>query len=294
MKTAITVGTFDGVHRGHQEVVACLMREAKKRGLIPQVVTFDRHPLSIIRPERVPQMLTTTARRDMFLRREGVNPLTVAFTDELRHLTAAEWMRILRDRYDAALLVVGYDNTFGSDGLNLSLDDFIKIGDRLGIKVVEAPVLPGISSSAVRKAVLAGDIDRANEMLGRHYRLEGTVAHGNGIGRNLGWPTANLQTPPGMCVPGAGVYAAEAVLPDGQRRPAMVNIGVHPTVGEAPQATIEAHILDYSGDIYYKPLSLIFHTRLRDEKKFGSIDALRKAIADDAAAVRIFFSNKHK
>lgn len=289
---AATVGTFDGVHRGHLAVIDALRREAAARDLRPMAFTFDRHPLSVVRPDRVPPLLTTPRRRDYLLRRAGVEPVEVEFTPELSHLTAARWLERLRREWNVSLMVVGYDNTFGCDGVGLSISDIMELGREAGIEVKEAPVVPGVSSSAIRKALMTGRIDTANDMLGRGYRLEGTVVPGEAVGRALGWPTANLQPVEGMCVPAGGVYAAHAVTSDGVMRPAMVNIGVRPTLHDGRPATVEAHILDFSGDLYSKPLSLVFRKRLRDERNFPSIEALRGAIAADCDATRVFFAKK--
>lgn len=289
---AATVGTFDGVHRGHLAVIDALRREAAARDLRPMAFTFDRHPLSVVRPDRVPPLLTTPRRRDYLLRRAGVEPVEVEFTPKLSHLTAAQWLERLRREWNVSLMVVGYDNTFGCDGVGLSISDIIELGYRAGIEVKEAPVVPGVSSSAIRKALMTGRVDDANAMLGRAYRLEGIVVPGEAVGRALGWPTANLQPVEGMCVPAGGVYAAHAVTSDGVMRPAMVNIGVRPTLHDGRPATVEAHILDFSGDLYSKPLSLVFRKRLRDERNFPSIEALRGAIAADCDATRVFFAKK--
>lgn len=289
---AATVGTFDGVHRGHLAVIDALRREAAARDLRPMAFTFDRHPLSVVRPDRVPPLLTTPRRRDYLLRRAGVEPVEVEFTPELSHLTAAQWLERLRREWNVSLMVVGYDNTFGCDGVGLSISDIMELGREAGIEVKEAPVVPGVSSSAIRKALMTGRVDDANAMLGRGYRLEGTVVSGEAVGRALGWPTANLQPVEGMCVPAGGVYAAHAVTCDGVMRPAMVNIGVRPTLHDGRPATVEAHILDFSGDLYSKPLSLVFRKRLRDERNFPSIEALRGAIAADCDATRVFFAKK--
>lgn len=289
---AATVGTFDGVHRGHLAVIDALRREAAARDLRPMAVTFDRHPLSVVRPDRVPPLLTTPRRRDYLLRRAGVEPVEVEFTPELSHLTAARWLERLRREWNVSLMVVGYDNTFGCDGVGLSISDIMELGREAGIEVKEAPVVPGVSSSAIRKALMTGRVDAACDMLGRGYRLEGTVVPGEAVGRALGWPTANLQPVEGMCVPASGVYAAHAVTPDGVMRPAMVNVGMRPTLHDGRPATVEAHILDFSGDLYSKPLSLVFRKRLRDERSFPSIEALKGAIAADCDATRVFFAKK--
>ncbi|MDE7110092.1 MAG: riboflavin biosynthesis protein RibF, partial [Muribaculaceae bacterium] len=205
------------------------------------------------------------------------------FNEDMRSTTAYEWMRLLHDSYGVRLLVVGYDNTFGSDGVNLSIADYREMGREIGIEVMEAPYVAGVSSSAVRKAVAAGDIAEAREMLGRPFSISGIVVEGNRLGRTIGFPTANLQPTPGIVVPGKGVYAAKAILPDGSVADAMVNIGVRPTIRRGNAPTIEAHIIGWKGDLYGQRIRLEFYARLRDEQQFNSIDALRKQLKTDLA-----------
>ncbi|MDE6443963.1 MAG: riboflavin biosynthesis protein RibF [Muribaculaceae bacterium] len=281
--TAAAVGTFDGIHLGHAEVLRVVREEAEKRGLEPIAVTFDRHPLTLIAPERAPAAITTTERKEKLIRKNGIRPLVLPFNEDMRSTTAYEWMRLLHDNYGVRLLVVGYDNTFGSDGVNLSIADYREMGREIGIEVMEAPYVAGVSSSAVRKAVAAGDIAEAREMLGRPFSISGIVVEGNRLGRTIGFPTANLQPTPGIVVPGKGVYAAKAILPDGSVADAMVNIGVRPTIRRGNAPTIEAHIIGWKGDLYGQRIRLEFYARLRDEQQFNSIDALRKQLKTDLA-----------
>lgn len=282
--SAAAIGTFDGVHLGHAEVLSTLCKAADERGLNPLAFTFDRHPLELIAPQRAPKAITTIAKKEDLLRIAGVKPVVVSFDEDLRETTAKEWMALLRNKYDVRLLVVGYDNTFGSDGVNLSIADYRKIGKELGIDVVEAPLVAGVSSSAVRKAIAAGNISSANEMLGRHFLLPGTVVRGNQLGRTIGFPTANILPEPGLVIPGNGVYAAKAVLPDGKKMPAMVNIGVRPTIRRGNEQTVETHIIGWEGDLYGEEISIIFFSRLRDEQQFNSIDSLRRQLELDKKA----------
>ncbi len=293
-KAVAAIGTFDGVHKGHLKVIEKLKEVAAEKDADPIVITFDSHPLSIIAPERTPTSITSTEKKCELLRGAGVMALVMHFDREMRETTARDWMKRLRDEYGVVGLVVGYDNTFGSDGVTLSIADYKRIGAELGIEVVEAPFVAGISSSAIRKAITAGDIDHATSMLGRYYSLSGTVVTGNQLGRTIGFPTANIHPHPGLTIPANGVYAAIAVLPDGSRRHAVVNIGTRPTVRRGDQRTVEAHIIDFNGDLYGHPISLIFRKRMRDEMKFKSIEALRQQIEKDCHSAKVFLSDATK
>ncbi|MBD5387365.1 riboflavin biosynthesis protein RibF [bacterium] len=274
--SAVTVGTFDGVHRGHLEVLGKLKEYSLLHGLRPLAITFDRHPLEIIAPGKAPHMLQTRAERDELIRSAGVDVEEVAFTRELCSLTAGEWMKILHDRYGARGLIAGYDNTFGRDGRNLSPDDYLQLGEETGITVVIASELPGICSTYIRRALAEGDVIHASEMLGRDYSLSGTVVDGRHLGRELGFPTANLDISPRLMLPKTGVYAARL---DGM--PAVVNIGDNPTVDKGNPVTVEAHVIGFDGDLYGKEVRLSFVERIRDEKKFDSLEALKSQIASD-------------
>ena len=286
MRAAAAIGTFDGVHRGHEAVLSTLRHVSAERGLTPIAVTFDRHPLDLIAPERAPKAITTTERKSRLLRQAGITPVVLPFDETLRSTTAREWMQRLKRDYGVEAIVVGYDNTFGSDGVNLSIADYRSLGAEMGIDIVEAPFVEGISSSAVRKAVSAGDVVGAAGMLGRPYRLSGTVVDGNRLGRTIGFPTANINPDPTLVTPADGVYSATAILSDGSSHPAMVNIGKRPTVRRGEQRTIEAHIIDWKGDLYGSPIALDLTARLRDEKRFNSIEALRDQLEKDRLAVK--------
>ncbi len=285
-KNAAAIGTFDGVHRGHIAVINKLKEIADEKDVDPVVITFDVHPLSVIAPERAPAAITSTEKKCELLRASGVMALVVGFDEKTRQTSARDWMQRLHDEYGVTDLVVGYDNTFGSDGVTLSIADYRRLGSEIGIDVVEAPFVEGISSSAIRKALLAGEIERAASMMGRYYSLSGTVVDGNRLGRTIGFPTANIMPHPGLSIPANGVYAAMAVLPDGSRRKAIVNIGTRPTVRRGDNRTIEAHIIDFDGDLYGYPLTIIFRKRLRDEMKFKSIEALRRQIEKDRESAK--------
>lgn len=281
----VTVGTFDGVHRGHREVLRCVTGEAVRLGLRPVVVTFDRHPLEVVAPDRAPGLIMDADRRDALLREAGVEVHRVEFSEETRRKTAGEWMRELAAEHGARMVVLGYDNTFGSDGRGMTFDDYRRTGESLGIEVRVAPAIKGCSSSAVRHAVKDGDIERAAWILGRPFSLTGTVVKGRQLGRTIGVPTANVAVPSRQLLPAGGVYAAEVTTPDGGKHRAVVNVGKCPTVTDAGTVTVEAHILDYSADLYGRQLTVSFLRRLRDERKFDTLTALREQIARDIEEV---------
>lgn len=286
MRKAVTIGTFDGVHRGHQLVLDTLKREAETRGLQPVAITFDKHPLELLAPHRAPGNLMSTARKAEMIRKEGVEPLVLPFTEQLRKMRAYEWLDYIHRKYDVDLLIAGYDNTFGSDGIDMTIADYKAMGDAIGIEVISAPEEEGVSSSAIRKAVKRGDILSAREMLGHLPEIEGKVMPGFHIGSEIGFPTANLQTAQGIALPARGVYAAIAYIDNSTEcMPAMVNIGFRPTFEgsnkESANISVEAHIIGTKEDLYNRNIRLEFVERLRDERKFESVEDLTEQLKKD-------------
>ena len=286
MRKAVTIGTFDGVHRGHRLVLDTLKKEAGKRGLQPVAITFDRHPLELVAPDRAPGNLMSPERKAETIRREGVQPLVLPFTEQLRSMRAFEWLDYIHRKYDVDLLVAGYDNTFGSDGLDMSIADYKAMGEAIGIEVISAPEEEGVSSSAVRKAVKAGDIEKARELLGHMPEIEGKVLPGFHVGKEIGFPTANLQINPRTARPAPGVYAALAYVEDAETgMPTMVNIGFRPTFEGTDKAsghlTVEAHIIGEEENLYNRNIRLEFICRLRDERKFESVEELTAQLRKD-------------
>ena len=289
MEKAVTIGTFDGVHRGHLLVLETLKREAGKRGLQPVAISFDRHPLELVAPERAPGNLMTASRKAELIRKEGVEPLILPFNDQLRGMSAYEWLDHIYRKYGVRLLVAGYDNTFGSDGIDMSIADYKAMGEAIGIEVIAAPEEKGVSSSSVRKAVKRGDIAEAISLLGHRPELEGNVAPGFHVGHEIGFPTANLQVSSRSVMPAPGVYAALAFIEnDPLGRPAMVNIGYRPTFEgtgqESRHLTVEAHIIGMEEELYGKNVRLEWADRIRDERKFSSIEELSDQLYRDREA----------
>lgn len=291
MERAVAVGMFDGVHLGHQALVGQLAQCAKTSGLSSCVITFADHPLRQIRPEKAPRLLTTCRQKTELLRQAGADEvIALDFNDELRRLTAREFMRETKERLGVKLWLMGFNHRFGSDGIS-DFNEYRRIGRELGIEVelascevVEGIDLP-VSSSLIRKSLDEGGVDQANRMLGRPYSIIGTVEEGLRIGRTIGFPTANIS--PEMQnqeIPKNGAYACEAVI-DGQEWPAMTNIGHRPTIGEGLDATIETHVIGFEGDLYGKHVEVRFIKRLRDECRFGDLECLKKQLAFDLESV---------
>ena len=292
---------FDGVHRGHQFLLSELNKEAHLRGLQSLVVTFFDHPRNLLTGNSE-RLLTTRDERKALLEACGVEKVVMLdFADIQRH-TAEQFMRFLRERYDVAVVMMGYDHRFGSDRLT-SFDDYAEAGKRAGVTVMrleeasssvladwndDTELNPSdlsfpISSSRIRKALLNGDIGAANGMLGREYSLFGKVVHGKGLGTRLGFPTANISlSDPDKLLPKEGVYAVRTEI-SGLVYSAVMNVGTNPTVQdrEEPRTYIEVHIIGFEGNLYNQLLRVEILRRIRDERRFESLDALKKQIEQD-------------
>ena len=286
------VGSFDGVHLGHRYLLRVLCSEAQRRGLSAMAVTFRQHPLSVLRPASAPRLLTTLDERLALIEATGVDYCVLLdFTPAMASLSAEEFMsQLLRERYNVRALLMGYDHHIGSDREH-SFEHYVEAGKAAGVEVVRAAEYRpesglAVSSSAVRRAVENGEMEKASLMLGRPYNICGPVAHGRHVGTTLGFPTANIDTAKqGKVMPRGGVYAAIAEVGDRRYR-AVVNIGSRPTLDNGSDVTTEAFLLDFDGDLYDREVNLQFVVRMRDEKRFSSLTALRDAIAADAESAR--------
>lgn len=287
------VGTFDGVHRGHRFLLDGVKARGVETGLCPMVVTFDTHPLAVVRPDAAPKLLTTLDERVDLLRGAGIDDIAVLpFNDALMRMSAREFMTMLRDNHGVKAMLVGFNHRFGR-GRAEGLDDYRRIGREIGVDIIPAaeyrPVGGGhVSSSSIRENVIAGDVTAAASALGRSYSLTGVVGHGRQLGREIGFPTANIEgVDSSKIIPATGVYAATVTLDDRSAWPAVVNVGRRPTVDDPATAplSIEAHIPGFSGDLYGKPLTVDFDRRIRGERRFPSLAALRTQIALDLAAL---------
>ncbi|MBI4261564.1 MAG: bifunctional riboflavin kinase/FAD synthetase [Actinobacteria bacterium] len=288
--SVVTVGFFDGVHRGHQAVFRTTVQRAGDRGAPAVAVTFDRHPREILTPGTAPRLLTTLERKARLVEATGVDVLVVlAFTEEFSRWPAEDFVdRVLAGGLHAGHVVVGANFTFGHKALG-TLQTLSEIGPPRGFSAEGMSLLTidgrRVSSTSVREALDEGDLDWPERALGRRYLVDGTVVPGAGRGRDLGFPTANLEVPARMLIPKDGVYAGRARLEDGTAHVAAINVGTNPTFGEEPRH-VEAFLLDFEGDIRGRPIAVEFWARLRDEIRFDGPEALAAQIAEDVGRTR--------
>ena len=284
----LALGTFDGVHRGHQALLGTAVRRAAQRGEPSAAVTFDPHPLQVIAPPPEPFLLTTLDERLELLAALGLSAAYVIHFDEtFRRLSAEDWVDLLHARVGMAEVVCGANYTFGRDRSG-NVDVLRALAGARGFEVHVAPqVHVGgtlVNSTLIRRLIRTGDVREAARFLGRWYAVGGTVERGDARGRTLGFPTANLEVAEEKLLPGAGIYAAFAATEDGVRQ-AAVSIGTRPTFGPGA-LTVEAYLLDFSGDLYGQSVNLRLVQRLREEIAFTSEAALVRQIQDDVAETR--------
>ncbi len=284
----LSIGNFDGVHRGHQQMFACLTRHARERGVPAVVFTFDPHPIELLRPEHAPPALTSFDQKTQLLEQAGIDFIVVYPTDlRMLNLSARDFFEsVVLGEFDASGMVEGPNFFFGHnrEGTVQSLEAFCAQTE-LQLDVVP-PVYVGtrmVSSSVVRDLLTNGNDQEAASLLGRNSRLSGRVAPGSERGRLIGFPTANLSHIVTL-LPKDGVYAAIAHVKDGPRV-AAVNLGPNPTFGEH-RRKLEAHLLDFEGDLYGQPIEIEFVRRIRDTQPFSSADALRLQLDQDIEAIR--------
>ncbi len=291
-RTALAFGNFDGVHVGHRMLIDQLRAAAAPEGLEVTVVTFSPHPLALLRPERVPSALDSLAGRVAWLKRCGVDRVVVLrFDDALRETSPTDFAdRVIFGALSARVVIASDDSRFGSRGAG-DIGLLRQRADAHGARVLRCPSVSWggevVSSSRIRRLVSAGEIGIANTLLSRPFALRGEVVHGDAKGRTIGFPTANIhpdQGAPAQVRPTAGVYAGRLCV-DGVVHDAVCNLGVRPTVsGRAWR--VEAHVLDWSGDLYGKRVDLELVARLRGERRFDGLPALAAQIAKDCDAAR--------
>lgn len=290
--TVVTVGTFDGVHRGHRDVLAALADRACTLGLDSVLITFDPHPLEVVNPAAAPPLLTVGREKSALVAESGIGYMAVVpFTPTLRRYTAAQFVdEVLRRRFHVRHLVIGYDHGLGR-GREGDVEVLRLLGQArgFGVEVVEAVTAEDgrpISSTLIRRAVAGGDLERASRALGRRYAVSGVVHHGaKRGGRVLGYPTINLgPPPPRKLLPPEGVYAVRVETPAGAFG-GMMNMGPRPTFGDA-STSLEVHLFDAQVDLYGAAVKVEFVSRLRETRAFENVEALAAQLARDAEQAR--------
>ncbi len=287
--SALTIGVFDGVHRGHRHLIGALVEQARKSGLLAGVVTFRNHPISVLRPGTRVRLLTNVSERARLLKDLGVDFVAaVEFDPALARLSSQDFLSVLVRELRMRRLVVGPDFAMGRDR-DGSVETLPAIASELGTEfnAVDLVTDPSgiVKSTAIRKKIADGEVSMAANLLGRNFSLTGTVGSGMRRGRDMGFPTANLEVDTGLIVPADGIYATWAHLESGTHM-AATSIGLRPTFDDGEHRTIEAFLLDFSEDIYDQPLRLEFVKRLRGEERYDTVEALMEQIDRDVQDTR--------
>lgn len=288
-KSVVTVGTYDGVHLGHQKIITQVVAEAHKKGYVPTLLTFDPHPRKVLQPNVPMTLIQTLEERaqkleDLGLKHMVVHPFTKAFSQ----LSAEAYVKeILVDMLNVAHIIIGHNHRFGKNR-TANVKDLLYFGEIYGFKVTQISAKEiddiSVSSTKIRAALTHGDVAKAHRYLGHPLTLSGTVIQGKQRGRTLGFPTANIAiNHPDKSIPKNGVYAVNVTL-ENKKHLGMMNIGTNPTVNGQNQS-IEVHIINWSGDIYQKNIQVSLIQRVRDEVKFESLHALQKQLEKDKATI---------
>ncbi|WP_311321011.1 bifunctional riboflavin kinase/FAD synthetase [Capnocytophaga sputigena] len=288
--TVLTIGTFDGVHLGHQKIVERVVTTARQEGLLATVFTFFPHPRMVVQHDKGLKLIHTSEEKKQLLQQLGVDLLVVQpFNEAFAQLTAEEFVStILVEHLNVKKVIIGYDHRFGRNR-TANIDDMRLFGEKYGFAVEEISVQEvdevSVSSTKIREALNKGDVNTAEHYLGTPYSLTGRVVHGLKLGRILGYPTANIQvTEDYKLIPKDGVYAVYSYI-SGRKVYGMMSIGKNPTI-EGKGASIEVYFFDFNGDLYDQKLTIEFVQYLREEQKFATIDLLKKQLQDDETAAR--------
>ncbi len=293
----LSIGNFDGVHLGHQAVLKHVVRRAADQGVPSCAMTFDPHPVKLLRPAQAPRLVTTLEQRLELIAACGIeHALVVPFTHRLARMEACDFVRqVLVERLRVREVLIGNNFRFGADRRG-DVGLLVAMGRELDFDAGAAPVLARggevVSSTRVRRAVADGHIDEVTLILGRHHFLDGTVLEGKRLGRRLGFPTLNLSVDNEL-VPVNGVYVTAVHIPSFRRTfAAVTNIGVRPTVYEGSLVTVESHLLDFTADVYGEPVRLYLLRHLREERQFPSTVQLMAQIRRDVEAARLWFAGR--
>ena len=292
----VTVGNFDGLHIGHRAITDTVVTRARALDGCAVVYTFEPHPIRVLRPDRAPRLLTTIEQKIELIEQAGIDALIVEqFDKEFAAIDAEEFIRkILYERIRPVEVYVGYNFHFGRDREG-SMRMLTELGPKLGFAVTIVPEVTidegDVNSTTIRKLLVEARVEEASRMLGRPYSIRGSIVQGEGRGRTLGFSTANLQ-PENEVLPASGVYAGRLRFLDdgvpgrGEDLPAVMNVGHRPTFGDTNGVQAEAHLIDFDGDVYGRRVELLFFSRLRSEKRFPGVEALREQIASDVVEAR--------
>lgn len=290
LRCAVTIGVFDGVHRGHQALMRSVVEKARAFDATPAVVTFDRHPLEVIAPGKEPPLITTLPQRARVMEQVGIKALVVLhFDDEFRRLSPEEFVReVLVEKLGCAHVVVGANFRFGHEQAG-TIETLHDLGKKYGFDCTIFALVGGdrevVSSSLVRAHIAEGLVEQVADELDRPFRLEGYVEHGANRGRDLGFPTANLRVPSRMILPKIGVYAGRLIWKD-RSYPAAINVGLNPTFGDRDHPIVEVHVIDFDQSLYGEVVEVEFTHRLRDEMKFPDVESLVRQMKADVEQAR--------
>lgn len=289
--SVVTIGAFDGVHVGHRALIDSVKQQASELGCASAVVTFDRHPAAVVRPESAPKLLTDLDQKLELLSSTGIDYTFVIEFDEQRSSETAEQFiqEILVNRLNAHAVIVGHDFHFGKDRLG-NVEMLRVAGENHGFDVQQKSAVASdgvvISSTEIRRTLVQGDVERASALLGRPYEVRGLVMMGDGRGRELGFPTANVHLSADILLPADGVYAGEYVMDDGEVKKTAISLGTRPQFYEDGAVLLEAYVLDFDGDLYGHHAKIRFTHRIRGQQKFDSLDSLIAQIEADVAQVK--------
>ncbi|WP_298493088.1 bifunctional riboflavin kinase/FAD synthetase [uncultured Algibacter sp.] len=296
-QTVVTIGTFDGVHIGHQKIIKRLINTGKAEGLQSVILTFFPHPRMVLQKDSNIKLINTIDERHDILKDLGVEFLIIKkFTHEFSRLSAEDFVKeILVEKLNAKKVIIGYDHRFGRNR-NADINDLKAYGDTYGFDVEEISVQDindvAVSSTKIRTALIDGDVQKANAYLGHPFMLTGKVTKGRGLGKKLGFPTANIEVKEAYkLIPKQGSYIVQSTI-NNKKVYGMMNIGFNPTVNGETQ-TIEVHFFDYDEDIYEANLKIELLERIRDEEKFESVEALKIQLANDKDTALAFISNQN-
>lgn len=284
--SVVTIGTFDGVHIGHQKIIKRLVKIAKKNKIQAVVMTFFPHPRMVLQKDMSLKLINTIDEKSLLLEKLGVDHLVVkSFTKEFSRLTALEFVRdVLVNKLQTKHIIIGYDHHFGRNRA-ANIDDLREFGDTYNFRVIEISAQEinevAVSSTKIRNALMEGDLNAANKYLGYHFMLTGIVVKGKGIGKKLDFPTANLKIEESYkLIPKNGVYVVRSII-DGEPIFGMMNIGTNPTFNDGTEQFIEINFFNFDRDIYGERLQIDLIERLRDEQKFKTIEALKEQLMTD-------------